>query len=148
VFLAYGGKDSPIPVTDGFGALAGLVVTPDGRYLLAVHMTTGQLFRVRLSDKQVTPVDLGRYPLISGEGMAITEDRVLYVVRPARPVVTKLRLDSRYQRARVLSETSDPSFRGPATAAVAGDRLLVTNLQFFSGAPAGPPWTVSSIPLP
>ena len=41
---------------------------------------------------------------------------------------------------------TDPSFEGPTTAAIAGNRLLVVNSQ-FSG-PGTPPFTVSSIPLP
>jgi Cu-Zn family superoxide dismutase len=136
-----------IPFTDGFLNAFFVVATPDGRNVLIPHFTTGQLFRVRLSDKQVRPVDLGDYRLISASGLDITDDRVLYVVRPARPVVTKLRLDARYERGRVLSETTDPTFHGPSNVAIAGDRLLVANIQFF-GAPPAPPWTVTSIPLP
>jgi hypothetical protein len=146
VFLEW--PDPPFHHEQGFINATGIVATPDGKYVLVVHQTTGELFRVRLSDGQVKQVDLGRYRLISGRGMVLTDDRVLYVVRPARSAVAKLRLDAQYQRGRLLSETIDPTFHGPAFPAIAGDRLLVTNSQFFSGAPPAPPWTVSSIPLP
>jgi sugar lactone lactonase YvrE len=145
VFLKW--EDPPYPFTQGVFNISGIVVTPDGKYLLVPHSIIGELFRVRLSDKQVRRVDLGGYSLFSGDGMVLTDDRVLYVVRPARAAVVKLRLDARYQRGRLLSETTDPSFHGPSTAAIAGDRLLVANSQ-FSGPPAAAPWTVSSIPLP
>jgi Cu-Zn family superoxide dismutase len=135
VFLEW--PDPPFHYERGFVNANGIVATPDGKFVLVGHETTGELFRVRLSDKQVRPVDLGRYRLISGRGMVLTGDRVLYVVRPARPAVAKLRLDARYQRGRLLSETTDPTFDGPTDAAIAGDRLLVTNSQ-----------TVSSISLP
>jgi sugar lactone lactonase YvrE len=125
----------------------GIVATPDGRFVLVVHFSDGILFRVRLSDKQVTQVDVGGYRLISGDGMVITDDRVLYVVRPFGSLVVKLRLDSRYSRGRLLSETRDPTFHGPTTAAIARDRLLVVNSQ-FAGPPPAAPWTVSSIPIP
>ena len=131
----------------GFINANGIVATPDGRFLLVVNFTDGRLFRVRLSDKQVTEVKLGGYRLISGDGMVLTDDNVLYVVRPAGPLVAKLRLNAQYNRGRLLSETTDPTFHGPTTAAIAGDRLLVVNSQ-FSGRPSAPPWTVSSIPLP
>ncbi len=144
VFLEW--PDPPFHHEQGFINALGVVATPDGRYVLVVHQTTGELFRVRLSDRQVKRVDLGGYRLISGRGMVLT-DRVLYVVRPARPAVAKLRLDARYERGRMLSETTDPTFHGLADAAIAGDRLLVTNSQ-LSGAPPAPPWTVSSISLP
>lgn len=131
----------------GFLNANGIVATPDGRFLLVVNTTDGRLFRVRLSDKQVTEVNLGGYRLISGDGMVLTEDNVLYVVGPAVPLVAKLRLNPQYNRGRLLSETTDPSFHSPTTAAIVGDRLLVVNSQ-FSGGPAAPPWTMSSIPLP
>jgi sugar lactone lactonase YvrE len=131
----------------GFIEANGIVATPDGKFVLVVHYSDGLLFRVRLSDKQVRTVNLGGYRLIAGDGMVITDDRVLYVVRPFGSLVAKLRLDSRYGRGRLLSETTDPTFHGPTTAAIAGDRLLVVNSQ-FSGSPPAPPWTVSSIPLP
>ena len=125
----------------------GIVATPDGKYLLVVHFSDGILLRVRLSDRQVTQVNLGGYSLYSGDGMVITDSNILYVVRPARTLVAKLRLDQGYRRGRLLSETRDPTFHTPTTAAIAGDRLLVVNSQ-FGGAPSAPPWTVSSIPLP
>ena len=107
------GPDPPVHYEHGFPNGNGIVATADGRHLLVVHETTGELFRVRLSDKQVRPVDLGRYRLVSGRGMVLTDDRVLYVVRAARPAVAKLRLDAHYRRARLLSETTDPTFNFP-----------------------------------
>ena len=108
----------------------GIVATPDGKYVLVVHYSDGLLFRVRLSDKQVKQVDLRGYSLFSGDGMVITNDNVLYVVRSGRSLVAKLTLDAQYRRGRLLSETTDPTFHGPTTAAIAGDRLLVVNSQF------------------
>ena len=145
VFLEW--PDPPVHYELGFRNANGIVATQDGKFVLVVHETTGELFRVRLSDKLITPVDLGGSRLISGRGMVLTDDRVLYAVRPARPAVAKLRLDDRYQRARLLSETTDPTFNFPRAAAIAGDRLLVTNNGSF-GEPSAPQWTVSSIALP
>ena len=115
----------------GFLEANGIVVTPDGKFLLVVHYSDGILFRVRLSDKQVRRVDLGGYRLISGDGMVLTDDQ-----RPLRR--SPLRLARRQvppqrsatTRGRLLSETTDPTFHGPTTAAIAGDRLLVVNSQF------------------
>ena len=135
VFLQW--PDPPVHYERGFINANGIAATPDGKYVMVVHETTGELFRVRLSDKQVTRVDLGGHRLISGRGIVLTEGRVLYVVRPARPVVAKLRLDIHYRRARLLSETTDRTFHDPTAVAIAADRLLVTSDQ-----------TVSSISLP
>jgi sugar lactone lactonase YvrE len=145
VFLEW--QDPPYSdYVSGFIEANGIVATPDGKFVLVVHYSDGLLFRVRLSDKQVRTVDLGGYRLIAGDGMVITDDRVLYVVRPFGSLVAKLRLNLRYGRGRLLSETTDSSFQSPTTAAIAGDRLLVVNSQFAG--PGTPPWTVSSIALP
>ena len=124
----------------------GVVATPDGKHVLVVNFETGQLVRVRLSDKHVTQVDLGGYTLTGGDGMVLTEHNDLYVVRFLDSLVAKLRLTDQYRHAQLLSETTDPSFQGPTTAAIAGRRLLVVNSQFQG--PGTPPFTVSSIPLP
>ena len=67
----------------------GIVATPDGKYVLVVHYNDGLLFRVRLADKRVKQVDLRGYSLFSGDGMVLTDDDILYVVRPARSLVAK-----------------------------------------------------------
>jgi sugar lactone lactonase YvrE len=147
VFLEW--PDPPFPHLEeaSGGEANGIVATPDGKFLLVVHFSYGLLFRVRLSDKQVRQVDLGGYNLFSGDGMVVTDDNDLYVVRPARSLVAKFHLNGRFDRGRLMSETRDPTFHGPTTAAIAGNRLLVVNSQ-FSGPPSAPPWTVSSIRLP
>jgi sugar lactone lactonase YvrE len=144
VFLEWEG--TPFPNVPGAVNANGIVATPDGKYLLVVNFETGGLFRVRLSDKQVTQVDLGGYTLTGGDGMVLTKKNVLYVVRFFDSLVAKFRLTDGYRRGQLLSETTDPSFQGPTTAAIAGERLLVVNSQ-FSG-PGTPPFTVSSIRLP
>jgi Cu-Zn family superoxide dismutase len=145
VFLDWTG--TPFPYTEAYINANGIVATPDGKYVLVVQYTDGTLFRVRLSDKKVTQVDLGGYRLISGDGMVLSGKSDLYVVRPFGSLVAKLRLNAGYDRARLVSETTNPDFHGPTTAAIAGDRLLVVNSQ-FSGPPSSPPWTVTSIALP
>jgi Cu-Zn family superoxide dismutase len=145
VFLDWTG--TPFPHIPGAVNGNGIVATPDGKYLLVVHFDEGRLFRVRVSDKQVTQVDLGGYSLTGGDGMVLTDDNVLYVVRIFDSLVAKLRVNGRYDTGRLLSETTDPSFHGPTTAAIGARRMLVVNSE-FTGPPSGPPWTVSSIPLP
>jgi Cu-Zn family superoxide dismutase len=145
VFLDWTG--TPFPYTEAYINANGIVATPDGKYALVVQYTDGTLFRVRLSDKKVTQVDLGGYRLITGDGMVLSGKSDLYVVRPFGSLVAKLRLSTGYDRARLVSETTNRDFHGPTTAAIAGDRLLIVNSQ-FSGPPSSPPWTVTSIALP
>jgi len=144
VFLEWEG--TPFPNIPGAINANGIVATPDGKYLIVVNSETGGLFRVRLSDKHVTQVDLGGYTPTGGDGMVLTKHNVLYVVRFFDSVVAKIRLTDGYQRGQLLSETTDASFQDPTTAGIAGRRLLVVNSQFLG--PGTPPFTVSSIPLP
>ncbi len=97
----------------GFLEANGIVVTPDGRYLLVVHFSDGILFRVRLSDKQVSEVDLGGYRLISGDGWSSpTTTSSTSFARPARSSPSSASTRAT-ERGRLLSETTDPSFHGP-----------------------------------
>ncbi len=126
----------------------GIAATSDGRYLLVTHYGRGQLYRVRLSDKHVTRVNLHGYELKGPDGIVLTESDVLYVVEnDGVSRIAEIRLSNRYREGRVVSQTTSPRFQTPTTAAIAGDRLLVVNSQFFSDPPK-PPWTVVSIPLP
>ncbi len=136
VFLEWEG--TPFRYLPGGVNANGIVPTPDGEYLLVVNFATGGLFRVSLADKQVTQVDLGGYSLIGGDGMVLAEEDVLYVVRFFESLVAKLNLTDGYTRGGLVSETSDASFQGPTTAAIAGGQLLVVNSQ-FSG-PGTPPF--------
>ena len=84
----------------------------------------------------------------SGDGMVITDDSDLYVVRPARSLVAKFRLNARYR---------------PRPAAVGDHRSRLSTVPRPRRSPAigcssstassrdrrpAPPWTVSSIALP
>jgi len=144
VFLSWDG--TPFEFVPDTVNANGIVVSPDGQFLLVVSFASGQLFRVRLADREVTEVDLGGASLLGGDGMVLTADRVLYVVLAPTNEVVKLQMDATYKQGELVSRTTDPTFVTPTTAAIAGQRLLVVNSQFFG--PAKPPWTVSSIPLP
>jgi len=71
---------------------------------------------------------------------------VLYVVEADKSRIAEVRLSHRYGSGRVVSRTTSPGFQTPTSAAIAGDRLLVANSQFFG--PNKPPYTIASIPLP
>jgi Cu-Zn family superoxide dismutase len=124
----------------------GIVVSPDSKILLVVNFATGHLFRIRLADHKVTGVDLSGASLTGGDGMVLVANE-LYVVRNDIESVTKLAMGHGYAEGREVSQTMDPTFQKPTTAAIAGDRLLVVNNQ-YDGPVGKPPWTVSDIRLP
>lgn len=145
-------RGTPLRYVDGAFNANGIVVTPDGRFLLIVNRATGGLYRIRLDSGSVRRVHVAGGALTGGDGLVLLESRVLYVVRNgATEAVAEVRLSSTFRRGRVVSSTSSPTFDFPTTAAVAGDRLLVVNSQFdalLAGEDPTPPFTVSGIPLP
>ena len=91
----------------------GIVVSPDGRFLLVVSFASGQLFRVRLSDREVTEVDLGGTSLTGGDGMVLTADRALCVVLAQTNEVVKLQMDATYTQGVLVSRTNGSDLPNP-----------------------------------
>jgi sugar lactone lactonase YvrE len=146
VFMSFRGTPFKYdPQTDS-GA-NGIVVSADNKFLLMANFGTGQLFRIRLADHQVTEVDLHGELLTGGDGMVLAGDD-LYVVLHYAETVAKMSMSNGYTEVEPVTYTTDPTFLKPTTAAVAGNRLLVVNSQFEVPGGGKPPWTVSSVPLP
>ncbi len=123
-------------------------VFDDGRHLVVVQSDTGQLYRVSTADRSVRRIDLGGAAVTNGDGLELS-GRTLYVVRNANELISEVRLDGRLENGRVVSETTDPTFRFPTTAALDQGRLLVVNSQFDQrGLDPVEPFTVSSVKRP
>jgi Cu-Zn family superoxide dismutase len=128
--------------------LNGIDASANGRYLVVVQSNTGKLFRISLTDRTVTEIDLGGETVTSGDGI-ILHNRTLYVVRNSVELVVKIKLSGDLSSGTVVSVTTDPSYMFPTTAAIAEGRLLVVNSQFNArGGNPVHPFTVSSVPLP
>lgn len=149
------GKIQQLPVFLDFAKTAfpampssanGIVATSDGNFLIVAHYSLGDLYRVRISDKQVQLINLHGGSLTSPDGLVLTDRKVLYAVENQTGSVATIRMNDSFDSGEVLAHTQDQSFNCPTTAALAGDRLLVVNNQYCHG--ASPPFTVTSIPAP
>jgi sugar lactone lactonase YvrE len=135
--------------------LNGIVITPDGRYLLTVQSSTGNLYRIDTESQEVRLVHLGGATLTNGDGLVLN-DHTLYVVRNQDELIAKVLLTKQFTSGQVDKTVMDPTFDFPTTAVLANDRLLVVNSQFDEGGPVPPgeggepeiPFTVSSIQAP
>ena len=126
----------------------GIVATPNGRTLIAVHSGRGELYRVDVGQKSVSKVDTGGADLTNGDGLVLNGDK-LYVVRNQNERIVEMRLNGGLTRARQRRSFTDPSFMFPTTAALAKGRLLVVNSQFDKrGGTPDLPFTVSSVKRP
>ncbi len=109
--------------------LNGIVASPDGRWLMAIQLVTGQLWRIGLADGMVTEVAVQGGDLRRGDGLALRAGNELYVVRNQDNEVARLDLNSDWSSARVTRRWNEPEFNFPTTAAVGRSGLMVVNAQ-------------------
>jgi sugar lactone lactonase YvrE len=126
----------------------GIAATDDGRYLVAVRQTSGELFRIGLRDRRVTQIGTTDVTLTGAAGVLL-RGRTLYVVRTVPGEIVRVPLNSTYTRGGVTATIRATSFGYPTTAAFARGRLLVANSRVDeqSGVPALP-YTVSAVRIP
>ena len=139
---------TPLQYTTPGANLNGIAATPDGRYLVVVQMNKGLLFRIGVNDKQVTPIDIGGESVATGDGLVL-DGRTLYVVRQGEQEIVTVELAEDLTKGRVVSRFKNPALAWPATAAKAGDRLLVVNTQFNKRQTKDPltPFAILGVPL-
>jgi Cu-Zn family superoxide dismutase len=147
VFLDFTG--TALQYTSGFN-VNGIVASDDGQYLVLAKTNTGDLYRVRLADRQVQKIDLGG-EIVSGDGLVLAGP-TLYAVERVGDLgrVVEISMAADLLSGTVVQRVTDPGFDDPTTAALARGRLLVVNSQFGERAAgvAPDPFTVSSIPAP
>jgi Cu-Zn family superoxide dismutase len=128
----------------------GIVSTPNGRTLIAVHSRDGDLYRIDVASKTVSKIDKGGADLTNGDGLVLNGS-TLYVVRNQQERIVEMRLSRSLTRARQRRSFTSSAFMFPTTAALAKGRLLVVNSQFDrrnAGQPPELPFTVASVKRP
>ena len=138
---------SPIQYTEGVN-LNGIVATPEGKALIVVQMNNGRLFRIDTATKKIDPIDAGGAALSGGDGLVL-DGNTLYVVRQTEDEIVALELSRDQRSAKEVGRLKDAALMYPATAAKAGDRLLIVNTQFNRKGSKDPqlPFEVVGIPL-
>jgi Cu-Zn family superoxide dismutase len=142
-------RDTPIQYGPGFN-LNGIVVTPDGKYVITVQSNTGKLFRIATETKEVSEIALaGGDRMTNGDGLLL-DGQTLYVVRNSLNLIVKLRLTPDYASGQQIGSFTDASFALTTTIARVGDRLLVVNSQFNRRMTNNPdlPFSISSVHIP
>lgn len=137
---------SAVAPSDGL-FLNGIVVDPSGRYLLAVGMTGGGLYRVGTATGSVRQVALDGGDLKHGDGLELAH-RTLWAAHNATHTLSRWRLSPDGTSARLERQFTDTALQTPTTLARTHGRLLVVRSQFDKGGPMGPgvpeePFTVA-----
>jgi Cu-Zn family superoxide dismutase len=148
-------KDGDVYVTDSLRPVLWRVpaeaveATANGKELIIVNSSTGKLYRVAPTEnplvRSIDEIPVAGGPLNNADGLVLHGNR-LFAIQNMQELVTEVKLTHGGARGEVVSRTTDPTFKTPTTGALAGNRLLVVNSEFFET--DGPPYTVSSIRRP
>ncbi len=106
----------------------GITTTPDGRALLVVNSSNGQLYRVTQRGL-ATVVDLGGFTVTNGDGL-LREGRTLYAVQNRLNQVAVIELDKRGRSGELVDTLTSPDFDVPTTIARSGGDLYLPNARF------------------
>jgi sugar lactone lactonase YvrE len=107
----------------------GIERTPDGRGLLVINSTTGNLFRINPRNGHATKVDLGGTVLTNGDGLLL-RGRTLYVVQNALNRVAVIKLNRRGTAGALIDTLTSPDFDVPTTVAAYRGSLYLPNARF------------------
>jgi len=147
-----GGGVRALPLTGDWTQLPnvnnanGVVGTPDGRGLIVVKSTPGELYNVNPTTGHATRITLvGQDTVVNGDGLWRI-GRTLYVVQNRLNLISVWDLDARATTATLRRTITDPRFDVPTTAARFGDRLYLVNARFTT--PPTPATTYNAVAVP
>jgi len=133
-------KNTPVTYIKAAGApginLNGIVVTADGRYLILAKRNENALFRLDLTNRAVTPIQMPKGMLNTPDGMFL-QGETLYVAQNLPKAVAVVKLSESYTRAALERNIPHPTFAFPTAVARYQNKLLVVSAQFDTlGSPA------------
>lgn len=127
--------------------LNGLVADPAGRYLLAVDMPNGALYRVA-PNGQTSEVSLHGGTMVDGDGLELRGD-TLWVVHNKSDAISRWRITDDGANAELQQRVTDPALDIPTSIVHVGDHALVSISQFDKNGPYGAgtpgPFTVAAV---
>lgn len=117
----------------------GIAATPDGRYLILIHMSEGQLYRFDTESGEVQQITLTGGDVCSADGLLL-DGNTLYAVQNFLNQVAVVELGSDYLTGTITNRitepfASNPSTKVPTTIADAGEALYAVTAGFADPAP-------------
>ncbi|WP_207955740.1 SMP-30/gluconolactonase/LRE family protein [Rubrobacter marinus] len=145
-YLSFEG--TPAEYGEGFN-LNGIQSSADGRYLVTVKSSTGELFRIDTTTKEVSLIDTGGADLTNGDGLLL-DGQTLYVVRNQQELIVPVELSADFSSGTAGEPFTDESFMYPTTIAGSGGDVFAVNSQFDARETGSPelPFNVSSVHIP
>ena len=145
-YLSFEG--TPAEYGEGFN-LNGIASSADGSYLVTVKSSTGELFRIDTTTKEVSLIDTGGADLTNGDGILL-DGQTLYVVRNQQELIVPVELSADFSSGTAGEPFTDESFMYPTTIAQSGSDLFAVNSQFNARETGNPelPFNVSTTRIP
>ncbi|GAB3893330.1 hypothetical protein GCM10028803_07340 [Larkinella knui] len=140
--------DQQIPYTPGGVNANGIVLTPDGGYLIVVVSSTGKLYRITVNSKAIAEIQLDT-PVTAGDGLWLEQNR-LYVSRNVTNLIFPVTLSNDFLQGTVGAGFGN-NLLFNTTLAKAGPYFLVVNGQLNRRSGPTPPvlpFTVSRVTIP
>jgi sugar lactone lactonase YvrE len=114
----------------------GIDATPNGKTLVIVHSTRGELYRVDPATGQADLIDLGTDSVPNGDGILLDGGKTLYVMQNRLNQIAVVKLDTELSSGKVVRAITNPAFDVPTTIAEFGASLYAVNARF--GTPPTP----------
>jgi hypothetical protein len=124
--IALGGDFVFVP--GGFNA-NGIDATPNGKSLVIVHSSRGELYHVDPNTGDAQVIDLGGGSVPNGDGILL-DGKTLYVVQNRLNQIAVVQLDPDLLAGTIVRTITDPAFRVPTTIAEFGNALYAVNARF------------------
>ena len=107
----------------------GIEATPGGHWLLIVHSSRGELYRVEPTTGNATLIDLGGGAVPSGDGL-LRDGHTLYVVQNFLNQIAVINFNPDFTNGTITGVITNPAFRIPTTVDGIGPYLYVVNARF------------------
>jgi sugar lactone lactonase YvrE len=114
---------------EGAFNLNGIDATADGKTLVAVNSTAGELYTIDPDSGTAALIDLGEDDVASGDGILL-EGQTLFVVRNFFNLVAVIELAPDLASGTYAAELTSPGFMVPTTVARFGSSLFLVNARF------------------
>lgn len=131
---AVAGDPRTIPLTGDFQFTPGefnangIEATRNGRTLIVVNSTFGEIYAVDPHTGVADVIDLGG-EVVNGDGLVLT-GRTLYAVEGGKNQITEIRLSRDLEEGRIVGALTSEAFDVPTTAARFGRSLYAVNAKF------------------
>ncbi|MFB9889632.1 SMP-30/gluconolactonase/LRE family protein [Planobispora takensis] len=137
------------PREPGAFSLNGIVADPAGRYLLAVDMVGGDLYRLDPASGAIRRVALHGGDMLHADGLELRGGR-LWVVHNTTHTISRWWVSGDGSTARIERTATDEALQLPTTLVRVGGTLYVVRSQFDKGGPLGEgtpqtPFTVAAV---